>query len=170
MSFCKEDLCGATHRVDLERQHKEKQMGRPLNDRFFGNTQAAGGADLSNEERLTAVVKVTGESVSNTGIILSQRSETKFKVNDTANGTAVNTDGTTRDGSNGTGNVGFCTLVNKQVPGDGEMIIKGYVGGSGAGVNIRKVQNRTMIDFANNRYTWEIQDDSTANLLILTAI
>ena len=172
MSFCKEDLCGATHRVDLERQHKEKQMGRPLNDRFFGNTQAAGGADLSNESRLTAVVKVTGESVSNTGIILSQRSETKFKVNDTANGTAVNTDGTTRDGSNGTGNVGFCTLVNKDVPGDGEMVIRGFVsdGSQSNPVNIRKVQNRTMIDFDNNRYTWEIQDDSTANLLILTAI
>jgi len=51
-----------------------------------------------------------------------------------------------------------------------EMVLKGYVSGSGDGVNIRKMHNRTAIDFDNNRYTWEIQDDSTANVLVLTAI
>ena len=156
------------HRVDLERQYKEKTMGRPINDRYLGNT--ANGGDLSNEERLTAIVKVGSNSVSETGIVLSQRSETKFKVNDTANGTAVNADGTQRDGSGGTGNVGVCTLVDKDVPAADEMVLKGYVSGSGDGVNVRKMHNRTAIDFDNNRYTWEIQDDSTSNILVLTAI
>jgi hypothetical protein len=108
--------------------------------------------------------------VSETGILLSQRTETKFKVNDTADGTAVNADGTQRDGTNGSGNVGFCTLVDKDVPGDNEMVLKGYISGTGDGVNIRKLHNRTMIDFNNNRYTWEVQDDSTQTLLVLTAI
>lgn len=145
-------------------------MGRPINDRYLGATQAAGGADLTNEGRLTAIVKVATNSVSETGIVLSQRSETKFKVNDTANGTAVNADGTKRDGTSGTGNVGYCVLVDKDVPGNNEMVLKGYVSGTGDGVNIRKMHNRTCIDFNNNRYTWEIQDDSTANVLVITAI
>jgi U3 small nucleolar RNA-associated protein 14 len=133
-------------------------MGRPLNKRYFGATRdgaSSPAADLSNEEKLTAIVKVGANTVSETGIILSQRSETKFKVDDSADGE---------------GNEGVCTLVDKDVPGNDEMVLKGYVGGAGDGVNIRKVQNRTMIDFDNNRYKWEIQDDSTANILVLTAI
>jgi len=128
-------------------------MGRPINSRFLGIT--SDGSDLTGEERLTAIVKVGTNSVSETGIILRQRAETRFKVDDAANGG---------------GNEGVCELVDKAVPGDNEMVLKGYVNGSGDGVNIRKVHNRTMIDFDNNRYTWEIQDDSTANLLVLTAI
>jgi len=128
-------------------------MGRPLNKRYFGTVIDEVGAEAS--ENLTVIVKVTGETVSETGIILSQRSETKFKVDDAADGT---------------GNEGICVLVDKDVPADGEMILKGYIAGTGDGVNIRKVQNRTMLDFDNNRYTWEIQDDSTANILVLTAI
>mgnify|MGYP000993973495 CR=1 FL=1 len=128
-------------------------MGRPLNKRYFGTTAAGG--DESNEGHLSVIVKVGANAVSEEGIILSQRSETKFKVDDAAAGD---------------GNEGVCTLVDKDVPAANEMVLKGYVGGSGDGVNIRKVQNRTMLDFNNNRYTWEIQDDSTTNVLVLTAI
>lgn len=132
-------------------------MGRPLNKRYFGATEdnTSSPPDLTGEGRLTVIVKVGSNSVSELGVILSQRSETKFKVDD--------------DPSTG-GNTGVCTLVNKDVPAANEMVLKGYVSGSGDGVNIRKVQNRTMIDFDNNRYTWEIQDDSTSNVLVLTAI
>jgi len=134
-------------------------MGRPLNKRYFGATQTPeGGADLTGENRLTAIVKIGARSVVETGIILSQRSETKFKVQDDP------------DGSGLAATIGICTLVDKDVPAADEMVLKGYVAGTGDGVNIRKVHNRTMIDFDNNRYTWEIQDDSTANLLVLTAI
>ena len=134
-------------------------MGRPLNKRYFGATQVSpGGADLTSEDRLTVSVKVGANTASELGIILSQRSETKFKVSDDPDAVG--------------GNEGVCTLVNKAISalGDNEMALIGYVGGIGDGVNIRKVQNRTMIDFDNNRYTWEIQDDSTANILVLTAI
>jgi hypothetical protein len=129
-------------------------MGRPINKRFLGITRFDG-SNLTEEERLTAIVKVGTNSVSETGIVLRQRAETRFKVDDAANGG---------------GNEGVCELVDKAVPGDNEMVIKGYVNGTGDGVNIRKLHNRTMIDFDNNRYTWEIQDDSTANVLVLTAI
>ena len=134
-------------------------MGRPLNKRYFGITstdETDPTKDLSNEERLTVSVKVGANTASALGIILSQRSETKFKVD---------------DDPDGGGNEGICTLVNKATGdlGNNEMSLQGFVDGEGA-VYIRKVQNRTMIDFDNNRYTWEIQDDSTANVLVLTAI
>jgi hypothetical protein len=129
-------------------------MGRPLNKRYFGATQGA--EDLTGEGRLTVSVKVGANGASALGIILSQRSETKFRVNDDADGQ---------------GNTGVCTLVNKATGslGNNEMSLQGFVDGESA-VYIRKVQNRTMLDFDNNRYTWEIQDDSTANVLVLTAI
>ena len=149
-------------------------MGRPINKRYLGRLTTADDdrfAPLNDTEfNITAIVKVGTEAVSESGILLSQRTETKFKVNDTLDGTAVNVDGTKVDGTVGTGNVGFCVLVDKDVPADNEMVIKGYVSETGDGVNIRKLHNRTMIDFDNNRYTWEIQDDSTQTLLVLTAI
>lgn len=129
-------------------------MGRPINSRHLGIT-AEEGSDLTNEIRFTTSVKVGSNSVSEFGIILRQRSETRFKVNDAADGT---------------GNESVCELVNKDVPDDNEMVIKGYIAGTGNGVNIRKLHNRTVIDFDNNRYTWEIQDDSTSNILVLTQI
>ena len=155
-------------------------MGRPLSKRYFGRTEILADDTVSDDPRfapkndaafnITAIVKVGSNTVSETGILLSQRTETKFKVNDTEDGTAVNADGTQRDGTNGSGNVGFCTLVDKDVPGDNEMVIKGYIAGTGDGVNIRKLHNRTVFDFNNNRYKWEMQDDSTANIMVLTQI
>ena len=129
-------------------------MGRPLNKRYFGTVLDEVGSEAS--ENLTVSVKVGANAASATGIILSQRSETKFKVDDS---------------NDGTGNEGVCTLVNKATGdlGANEMSLQGFVVG-GSAVYIRKVQNRTMIDFDNNRYTWTIQDDSTANVLVLTAI
>jgi archaellum component FlaG (FlaF/FlaG flagellin family) len=131
-------------------------MGRPLNKRYFGaSANDLVGDDKAGEGVLTVSVKVGSNSASALGIILSQRSETKFKVNDAADES---------------GNEGICTLVNKATGslGADEMSLQGFVDGNA--VYIRKVQNRTMIDFDDNRYTWEIQDDSTANILALTAI
>lgn len=131
-------------------------MGRPLNKRYFGAT--SDGSDLSNEQNLTVSVKVGSNGATALGIVLSQRSESKFKVNDDP----------TNDPN---GNIGVCTLVNKSTDTllDNEMSLQGFVV-DGEAVYIRKVQNRTMVDFNDNHYTWEIQDDSTANILVLTGI
>ena len=139
-------------------------MGRPLNKRYFGTTKSSGG-DLTGEERLSVMVKVGSNAAKTLGIILSQRSETKFNVSD-------GPDGNDNGGGLNSANNGVCTLVDKTFDniGDNEMILQGFVVGTEAVVNIRKVQNRTMIDFNNNRYTWAIEDDSTSNILRLTAI
>lgn len=140
-------------------------MGRPLNKKYFGTTKVAGGGDRSNEENLSVMVKVGTNTARTLGIILSQRSETKFSVSD-------GPDGNDNGGGAGSANTGVCTLVDKTFNniGDNEMILQGFVTGSEAVVNIRKVQNRTMLDFNNNRYTWAIEDDSTSNILRLTAV
>jgi len=132
-------------------------MGRPINSRYLGATENASG-DIEGDNNLTVSVKIGTNAATATGIILRQRSETRFKVDDSADGT---------------GNQGVCELVNKTTPdlGEDEMSLQGVIDGTdGNRVFIRKVYNRTMIDFDNNRYTWEIQDDSSQTLLVITAI
>jgi hypothetical protein len=129
-------------------------MGRPLNKRHFGATEGSAGTEGNN---LTVMCKIAANSTVANGVILSQRSSTKFNCHDDPDGTS--------------GNTGVCTLVDKAIGAiaANEMVLQGFVVG-GSAVNIRKVQNRTMIDFSNNRYTWTVTDDSTANVLVLTAI
>jgi len=125
-------------------------MGRPVNKRNFGNID---GSDAN----FNVNVKVGSNAMSNAGIILSQRSVNKFKVD---------------DANDGSGNEGICTLVDKDAGalGDNEMNLLGYVGGSGDGVRVKKIYNRTCRDFSNNRYSWTLSDDSTASVMVLTAI
>lgn len=144
-------------------------MGRPLNKKWFGFLADADDSRFAPKNdtfyNITVNVKVGSASTSQTGYILRQRSSSKFLVNDTKTGTKKTPSGT------GTGNVGVCTLVDKA---DGslaanEMSISGQLS-DGSQIYIKKFYNRTCRDFNNNRYTWEIQDDSTATLLVLTAI
>lgn len=129
-------------------------MGRPLNSRYFGKTKKDG-VNLDLEENLTVIVKIGSNPISYQGIILKQRSEKSFVVN---------------DAPDGTGNTGICTLVDTVSLNDDEMALEGVINGSSDQTLIRKVHNRTMIDFDNKRYDWEIQDDSTVNQLVLFEI
>ena len=124
-------------------------MGRPVNKRYFG--------PLDDGTNLTINCQVGTNTESQTGYIIRQRSSNKFLVNDTS--------------GTGTGNVSVCTLVDK-ADGDlaaNEMSIMGYIAG-GAQVRIKKFYNRTCRDFNNVKYKWEVQNDSTASLIVLTAI
>jgi hypothetical protein len=134
-------------------------MGRPVNKRYFGLI-----ADGTN---FTVNAQVGGNTETESGYIISQRSETKFLVNDLKTGTKTEVGGT------GTGNVSVCTLVDKAAGtlGNDEISLQGTLaGGGGSQVRIKKLYNRTCRDFNNNRYTWEIQDDSTESIMVVTAI
>lgn len=134
-------------------------MGRPVNKRNFGL--------LDDGTNFTVNVQVASNSESESGYILRQRSVNKFLVNDLKTGTK------TTVGGSGTGNVGICTLVDKVAGGLGanEMSIQGTLDdGTGSQVRIKKLYNRTCRDFNNNRYTYVIQNDSTASIMVLTAI
>lgn len=149
-------------------------MGRPVNKKYFGlpadaddpNRYPATGDTFFN---LSISVQVESNAETEEGYIIKQRSTNRFLVNDTKTGTK-----TTPSGS-GSGNVSVCQLVNK-APGSlaaNEMVIVGYVSGAGVGgepIRIKKLYNRTCRDFANNRYTWTIQNDSSLTALILTLI
>ena len=146
-------------------------MGRPINKRYFGPLADAN--DPLNAPKndtkfnIAANVKVGTNAVSEAGYILAQRSTRKFLVNDTKDGTKRTLGGT------GNGNVGVCTLVDKpsNTLANNEMSIQGYLAGSnGTQVRIAKIYNRTCRDFANNRYTWETQDDSTATIFVITPL
>jgi len=53
----------------------------------------------------------------------------------------------------------------------GTMVLRGFIGTNGSeAVYIRKVSGRKMYDFNGNAYTWYVDNDSSANVLILTAI
>lgn len=152
-------------------------MGRPLNKKWFGrlaNADDARFAPLNDTfYNIKINVQVGGNTETDSGILLQQRSPSKFVVNDLKTGTAVYADGTQRDGSLGTGNVGTCTLVDKAAGalGNDEISIEGYVTGTdGNTVRIKKLYNRTCRDFNNNKYTWAVEDDSSETILRLTAI
>jgi len=74
-----EDLCG-THRVDLERQHKEKTMGRPINKRYIGDAGAGETKISVTRYRFTGGSETASSSTQ--AHIVSQKSPTRFNVTD----------------------------------------------------------------------------------------
>ena len=146
-------------------------MGRPLNKRWFGWLDDADDSTLAPRNdtfyNITINVQVGSNAETEDGMILKQKSSTKFLVNDLKTGTKNKTSGS------GTGNVGICKLVNKAAGSlaANEMSIQAVVAGTaGTQVRIKKLYNRTCRDFDNNRYTWEIQEDSTETIMVVTAI
>jgi hypothetical protein len=164
------DLCGIDPPRRL-RTSKEKQMGRPLNKRWFGRLADADDSRFAPKNdtffNITISAKVGTNDESSAAYILRQRSTTKFLVNDLKTGTNTDLGDSTAQGS-----VGICKLVDKAAGtlAANEMIIEGFVAGAGEAVRVKKLYNRTCRDFDNNRYTWEIQDDSTVTILVLTAL
>ena len=124
-------------------------MGRPLNKRFFGEL---GGADAN-----IPVTFHDGNSVVE-GYILNQKGTNKFTVRNPA--TSPVTDVVVR-----------LTADGSTPNAAGEAMIEGYVTDRDtAAISIVKLFNRTVVGADGNRYTWELEDDSTSSVIILTAI
>jgi hypothetical protein len=96
------------------------------------------------------------EGAGNNPYILKQMSSRRFKVYSEANG------------------VGVCKLVDDDGSSSidaGEMVVRGFVGGSSdSPVIVKKISGRKITGFDDNQYTWYVDNDSTANILVLTAI
>lgn len=118
-------------------------MGRPINKRFFGATGVDAQPTIPIRFFSTSLIE---------GKILSQRGTNKFNCSN--------------DGDTVTE---ICRLVEATPAVDGECQLIGLTDG-GNPVAIRKMFNRTAIDFNSNRYTWTVEDDSTESLLRLVAI
>lgn len=63
-------------------------------------------------------------------------------------------------------------LVSGQPAADGEIRILGYTdqGDDATAVAVAKITKRVVTDFSGNRYTWRLDDDSSTDVLVLTAI
>ena len=125
-------------------------MGRPLYKDVLGN-------DVRGTFSSAVGIRVDayfGGSLHTDAWIINQKGARKYKVQDESDGST-----------------GFCKLVNATPSADGEMTIIGFVNGSGdAPVKLNKLQKRTAIDWNGNRYTWTMNNDSTNDYIVLTAI
>jgi hypothetical protein len=124
-------------------------MGRPVkrdvNGTLVFGTAAGAAAGIIVSARLP------GESTAKDGYIVSQRGARSYQV--------TNADGT-----------GQCVLVSS-ITGAGQVVMTGITNPStDEGVAIRKLQKRTAVDFNNNRYTWVLVNDSSADYIQLTPI
>mgnify|MGYP000019056687 FL=1 len=101
---------------------------------------------------LVVSVKLGSSKAVPNGSVLEQLSDTTFKVTDNE------------------GNEGVCELVNKNTNelNDNEMSLMGIVLHSSAFVYIASIVNNLMIDFNNSQYSWDLEHDSTTNVLMLT--
>jgi len=64
-----------------------------------------------------------------------------------------------------------CVLKDGAPSASGEMRLWGYVtSNSSAEVNIAKITKRVATDFSGNRYNWVLENDSTNDYIVLTAV
>jgi hypothetical protein len=162
-----------THRVDLE-NHKEKQMGRPLYKDVNGDKVIGTGAGATTGIRVDFY---DGSTLQTDGIIIKQRGAKTFVV------ARVGTPTTTFT----------CRLVDTAPNAAGEMRMMGYPGGNANNpVAISKITRRIATGFPSSpvlasgnwpaetsnattnhdqvRYTWYLENDSSADIIVLTQI
>lgn len=138
-------------------------MGRPLRKDVNGidvigipGTTGAG-ADTG------VVVEFYDTALRTDGVIVKQRGSKTFVVTQKGNW----------DGNKGKDSTSTttATLVDAAPSADGEMRLWGYVAtNSGAEVNIAKITKRVATDFSGNKYTWYLENDSSNDYIVLTAI
>lgn len=147
-------LYAVTRRVDLERQHKEKTMGRPLRKDVLGIDAIGTYAGANTGIR----VELYDGSLRTDGVILKQRGAKTFQC--------------TRVGTIGTSSTYDHYVLQDSAPNAAnEMRMFGYLNtNSGTQINIRKITKRVATDFSGNRYTWVLQNDSSNDYIVLTAI
>jgi len=129
-------------------------MGRPLR-------KDVNGVDVIGTSVSNTGVRVEfydGSTLQTDGVILKQRGAKTFRV------CSVGDIGTTSAYKT-------CVLQDSTPNAANEMRLWGYVGSnSGSSVNIRKITKRVATDFAGNRYTWHLENDSSNDYIVLTAI
>ena len=142
------------HSVDLERQHKEKQMGRPLRKDVNGVDVL--GTPASNTGITVAFYDA---SLRTDGVLIKQRGAKTFVV--------------CRVGDIGTTSAYTTAVLKNGTPNAaGEMQLTGSTTGllDQDLVNIAKITKRIATDFSGNRYKWYLESDSSADYIVLTAV
>lgn len=127
-------------------------MGRPLKKDTLG-TEVLGSYVNAN-----AGIKVTfySDDLYTDGVIIKQRGAKTFQV---ARASSV----LTRFN---------CVLVADTPNAYGEMQIVGYVGGTDntTAVPVRRITKRLITDWSGNQYTWYLENDSSADYIVLVPV
>lgn len=143
-------------------------MGRPLKKDILG-IDAIGATDSASPYNTGIRVEFYDSSLRTDGIIVKQRGAKTFIVTQEGN-VGVAGDATTESLRLST-STATCVLQNSTPNAAGEMRLWGYVGSnSGSEVNIAKITKRVATDFSGNRYTWALENDSTNDYIVLTAV
>jgi hypothetical protein len=130
-------------------------MGRPLRKDVRGTDVIGTGADAATGVRVDfydAALRVDG-------VILKQRGAKTFRV--------------CRVGDIGTTSAYVtAVLVSGEPAAYGQMRIQGYVGGNGVDnlKSIAKITKRVVTDFNGVKYTWFLENDSSADYIVLTPV
>lgn len=134
-------------------------MGRPLKKDALGVDAIGSFTGAATGVR----VEFYDSALRTDGVIIKQRGAKTFKVCQVAN-VAGN------KGKDST-STATCVLQNSTPNAAGEMRLFGYVdSNSGTEVNIAKITKRVATDFSGNKYTWALENDSSNDYIVLTAI
>lgn len=144
--------------VDLKRHIKENQMGRPLKKDINGvdvrGTYATTNAGIRCD--------FYDSALRTDGAIVRQRGAKTYVVTRIGN-LAANIESSTSTTT--------CVLVAVEPAAAGQMRILGSTTGLVPGtVAIRKLTKRIATDFSGNRYTWYLENDSSADVIVLTLV
>jgi len=128
-------------------------MGRPLRKDVRGTDVRF---SFTGTDSGIRVAFHDGSTVQTDGIIVKQRGAKTFVV------ARVGTPATR-----------FTRVLVNGTPTAGQMRMFGYVGQEGASgneVSIAKITKRVATDFDGKRYTWFLENDSSADYIVLTAL
>jgi hypothetical protein len=130
-------------------------MGRPLRKDVNGVDVIGTGASTATGVR----IDFYDASLRTDGVIIKQRGSKSYVV------TRVGDIGTTA-------NYVTAKLVSGAPNAYGEMRLQGYSGGNGVDnlKAIAKLTKRIAVDFNGVRYKWYIENDSSADIIVLTAL
>lgn len=134
-------------------------MGRPLKKDVNGvdvlGTSTGAGAGI--------VCEFYDTQLRTDGALVRQRGAKTYVVTQRGN-----IDGTQLEDSTATAT---CVLQAAEPSAAGQMRIRGSVTGQTPGdIAIAKLTKRVATDFSGNRYTWYLDNDSSADVLVLTPI
>ena len=135
-------------------------MGRPLRKDINGVDVIGTPLDAATGVRVeayfggAAYTDATYNASTNYAYIVKQRGAKTFVVTNQA--------GTAREA---------CVLQAAIPTADGQLRINGYLNGNGSvPTPLAKINKRTAKDFSGNRYNWYLENDSTSDYIVLTAI
>jgi hypothetical protein len=155
-----------THSVDLKRHIKEKQMGRPLHKDVNGVkvTRSAAGTQVG-----IRVEGYFGGALGTDYQLVKQRGKKTFVVLKAS--VDVLADGDSIAGTVTGTNLKTGVLVSGTPATNGEIRIQGYLSSnSGQAVSLAKLTKRMATDFSGNKYKWRLDNDSSNDYIVLTAV